>query len=59
MAHCQYLLCSFANLGLVECHPQLVPMIEGICLTIDMEATPMGPTYCCIVVGKLKHISTM
>lgn len=34
-------------------------MIEGVCLTIDMGATPMDPPYCRIVVGKLRHISTM
>jgi hypothetical protein len=59
MAHYQYLLCSFANFGLVECYLQLVPMIEGVCLTIDMASMPMEPPYCHLVVGKLRHISTM
>ncbi len=59
MACCQYLLCNFANLSLVECHLQLVPMIECVHLTIDMATTPMDPLYCHIIVGKLRHISTM
>jgi hypothetical protein len=58
MSHRQYLLHGLVELGLLECHPQLVPMIEHICLTTNMATTLIDPIYYCKVVGKLRHIST-
>jgi hypothetical protein len=58
MSHHQYLLRSLIELGLLECHLQLAPMIECIHLTTNKATTLMDPTYYCKVVGKLRHIST-